>query len=132
MTFDDWTLVVWLSKWAILGVWELLCLILKKRTISVIAKTRGGWRISSIVYLDGGLPVHWWVNRDGWASTVGTVVFWLVPVGLLAWDVAWRKRNVPDYPKWARYVRWPLVMLVLGGIFAYVFFPQHGPTPWNF
>jgi hypothetical protein len=125
VTFADWTLVVWLSPWAVLAVWEVVALVRRWRgapgspTISMVAQ-RYGYRLTSVAYLWCGMATHWWWPAAAWGPAWLAVAFWLVPVGLLAWDVATWPR--PTTAWW----RSPLLWGAVGAAAGRLLFPQRG------
>lgn len=123
---DGVTLIVLLSLFAILLVWEVVLLILRARgsrarTISMVARDYGS-RMTFFVYLWSGLASHYWWNTAAWGSTWAGVTFWLIAVALLVTDIreaVSTKLNAPQ-PHW----RHPLVWMVTGLLAGHFLFPQ--------
>lgn len=107
---------------ALLIAWECVTLVGRKmygwrvRTVSMALRDNRH-RLTGIVFAMSGMVTHWWFPTfPTW--TVGAVVFWVLALGLLAWDVAWWKRPVGTWPRWAQTVKdsrwWVLAGLVAG------------------
>ena len=142
MTFNDGTLLFWLSQYPILLVREIWCLWKRShlkpgevppKTISMVLQARS-WHLSWAAYLEFGIPVHCWVNWHSpvWSTPVPGIIFWAIPIGLLAWNLAWWNKPKEEFPRFPKYFLWAPTQLVLGAILAYVLFPQRGPMPWDF
>lgn len=92
------------------------------KTVSMVLRDRRQ-HTTSVVFALSAMPTHWWVPTLP-TYAAGTMAFWLLALGLLAWDVAWWRKSVAEFPAWARVVKdsrwWVLVGLVSG----LVLFPQ--------
>ena len=127
MTTEATTLVLVFSPWVVWLVWELILIArrLHERprppTISMTMAARARDQLT-LVYLWGGMATHWWAPWRA-ASVAGSLAFWLIAVGLLAWDVTrWAK---PQWrPSWEAWARWPPAWLILGALGGLVLFPQ--------
>ena len=137
MTFDDATFYVWLAILPVWFVWELVLLWKRGqgvhvRTISMVAQRRG-WQLPAVVFFFSSQPVHWWVPI-GWGAAWAAVVFWVLIVALLVWNIArWKKtaRPLAEWPRWERWFNFPAWYVAGGAIAAALLFPQGGPTPWS-
>lgn len=137
MMFDEFTFAVWVGFLPAWLAWEIVTLVRRGHgvhvgTISMVAQRRG-WQLSSAVFFWAAMPVHWWAPIR-WASTAGTVVFWLLQLALLAWNVArWKRtaRPLEEWPRWERWLSWPVWYLVAGPLAAALLFPQAGRLPWG-
>lgn len=134
---DDVTFWVWLGKYPVWLVLELLLLMLRGEgvsvgTLSIVAKTRGR-QLTAAIYFDTAMPIHWWAPI-GWATAWGTVVFWVLQALLLVWNIIrWRAtaRPVEEWPRWERWLNWPVWYLAAGPAAAALLFPQGGWVPWG-
>ncbi len=131
------TFWVFLSFWPVWLLWEIALLIMRGQgwaeipdTISMVARDRG-WHVSSVVYLLGGLATHFWWNSRKWASVAGSIIFWVVVLGLLGQDIYLWNSAYETWPIWLRIERWPLMWLGLGSLAGRFLFPQRGVMPWD-
>lgn len=126
---DTLTLGILLFPWALWLVWEIFLLVrrgvLAKRhqnipkTISMVARD-ARFRLAGPIYLTAGMCAHWWVPWRA-ATDVGSVVFWLIAMALVTWDVLLWRRELAAWERWARL---PLVWLALGFGSGLLLFPQ--------
>ncbi len=124
--------VTYYGLWALLLMWEAVALILRAQghrvgTISMVARDQG-WNAVVIPYLWGGMASHWWfpATRAGGAAT--SVAYWLIAVGLLAWDVSRWGAPASGLMLWLRF---PFMWLVVGFVAAGLLFAQTGVAPWR-
>jgi hypothetical protein len=140
---DAITFWVWAGQWPVWLLWEMVLLWLRRkggprsaltgrpaRTISMVP-LRYGWKLTGLVYLNGGLATHFFVPSPQWGSTLGGIAFWGLAAALLAWD--WRSWELHPrfYPRWARWARFPGFWLLLGALAGWGLFPQQGALPWS-
>lgn len=132
-----------------LGVWEVLAIVLKWCGIKVplvsqVAKETvfgAKWldhaAMSSLGYFFVGMGVHWFITwgRVPWEGTTANilgVLFWLVGAAYYVADKL--DPNWTYWPLWAQWVRYPSIVALLGGIMAFVCFPQNSVwvprRPW--
>jgi hypothetical protein len=142
MTLDNISTGLLLGTWVVYLVWELTLLVIRyrdqklgvtnaPRLISGVAKDRA-WRWTSLVYAWCSMASHWWWNGpDVFPAWVG-LIFWGIPVCLLAWDISELRSDMATWPKWKRYARWPLTWALVGVLAGHFLFPQSGITPWSF
>lgn len=142
--FDTITFCVWMGMWPVWLIWEIVLILLRKwwrpkdgarqlvMLISMVARDRG-WQLNSVVYTWFGLGAHFWWNAAAWGPAWMGVCFWAGVVILFVCDIANWNSDVPraDWPKWRRWVRYPLLWMVVGTLAGRILFPQSGPTPWN-
>jgi hypothetical protein len=125
MTFNDYTLIVYLSTWVILILWELVTLYRRWRnpgtgikTISMALRDQG-WRMSSVVFSAVAQPAHWWWNAAAWGPDWLGLLFWGITATLLGWNVyEWK------YPAPRRWWHDPRIWLVAGVLAGRFLFPQ--------
>lgn len=94
------------------------------KTVSMILRDKRQ-HTTGIVFALSAMPTHWWVPTIP-TYAAGTVVFWLLALGLLGWDIAWRNRPVETWPAWTRIVKDSRVWVVAGLVAGLTLFPQ-GP-----
>lgn len=136
------------TRWLVVGpflawlAWELVLLALRARGWPVLLVSQEARRLAyrgfpSIAYALSGLSVHFFVNWtrptwDGWIATALVILWWSVLAAYLAADAL-----DPDHAYWpivTQWIRWPPVVAAVGGVLAYVAFPQRalwtpGGTP---
>jgi hypothetical protein len=130
MTFNDWTLVVYLSTWGVLVVWELITLFRRwrcpgtgQKTISAVLRDQG-WRMSSVVFSSTSMPAHWWLNADAWGPEWLGGLFWFITAALLGWNLYEWKRPAPR-----RWWHSPVLWLAAGALAGRFLFPQAEVAP---
>ena len=133
MNLNDATLLVFLCVWPLWLAWELVILWkrrpgtpTKPKTISMVSKDYGR-RLSSIVYIWGGMASHWWVPAKAFAPLWMQILFWLLAGALLALDVMLWRWPVEEWPQWVRLARTPLLWLGVGFLAGRFLFPQVAP-----
>lgn len=133
MNTMDWiTVGVLLAVPALWLAWEMVVLQTDNRTISQIAR-QIGWRLSFYVFLLSSMPFHWWCPSPVTGTTAGTVTFWLIVASLFVYNiVTWRRhaRDLALWPRWDRWVNWPILYLIAGPVLALLLFPQRQSLPW--
>lgn len=114
-----------------LGVWLPLELYLlwrraqkgpKPGTISMVLRD-ARFHLTGTIYLLSGLLVHWFVPWRA-ATVAGSVAFWVLALGLFAWDLVLWKRPVETWPVWLVTSRDPPLWLLAGALSGLVLFPQ--------
>lgn len=122
------TVVVLLTPWALFLAWEVFVLVrrakdVKVQTISMVALRKGS-NLTSVVYVWAGMAAHWWWPSSGFAPAWASVLFWVAAMGLLVWDVAWWKRPVETWPRWAVWLKDSRIWVVAGLLGGLFLFPQ--------
>ncbi len=134
---DSITLAVFLAPWALFLVWELYLLAVRiwgttkpaPRTISMVARDYG-WKLNSVVYTQSAMVWHWWWPGKSYGSTAGTIAFWGICAALLFLDAwVWLFKLNPLEFTFTRWLRFPLLWVVVGALAAVVLFPQAGEMP---
>lgn len=140
MTYErinEITFWVWIGKWPIWFVWEMLLLRWRRETINVktlsqVAQRRA-WQLTCAVYTDAYLLSHfvWTVESDVAFATVKGIIGWLfVPILAVYDGLLWKTPRI-EYSVAHRWARWPLLVAIVGVLSGRFLFPQVGPQPWN-
>jgi hypothetical protein len=131
---DSVTLWVFLAFWPVWLTWELILIVRNEVEVksashgalllSQIARQRG-WQFNSVVYCWLGLGAHFWWNGPDVVSPdwLGTVLFWLIAVALVATDAYRKYIGFYDWIAQPWYRR-PLLWAVIGIGAGRVLFPQ--------
>ncbi len=118
-----------------LFVLEICLLILRAQgkyvgTISMVARDRT-WYFVMFAFMWGGLASHWWYPASNWGTTFGSILFWVVALLLLIWDIYLFGKPVVEWPLWMRFARFPFAWCITGFIMGGLLFPQKGKWPWE-
>lgn len=125
VTFTERALVVLLVSLLALELVTLVGRLLfgpHVKTISMILRDNRN-RLTGVVFALSAMPAHWWfptMSTYAW----GTVAFWLLALGLFAWDVALWRKPPASWPGWVRVVRDSRAWVVLGFVAGLALFPQ--------
>jgi hypothetical protein len=125
VSFNDATLIVYLSTWGILIAWEIVTLVRRwkypgtgQKTISMVLRDNGH-RLPVVVFSSTGMPAHWWWNAEAWGPAWLGLTYWIITVLLLAWGIWEWPRNAPK-----RWFRSPVLWMVAGALAGRFLFPQ--------
>lgn len=126
------------TRWIVVGpflawlVWELVLVALRARGWDVLLISQEARRLAyrglpSLAYALAGLSVHFFVNWtrptwDGLPAQVLGVTWWAVLAAYLLADAL--DPNRAYWPIVTQWIRWPPVVAAVGGVLAYVAFPQ--------
>lgn len=138
LTIDKFTFYLVLGFWPIWIIWELILLYLRGHNpsvdlISMVARDRS-YQMSALAFAWGSLAAHFWANWRylPWTGWPFGVMFFLLILLVLIWDVALWNAPYAELPYWIRVVRFPGVMLGLGLLNGFLVFPQRGPPSQPF
>jgi hypothetical protein len=124
-----WIVLGWIL---LLGVWEVTVLALRTRypevrTISQEVKSIASRGMPSVAYLLTGMCAHWFITwrRLPWSGTpetVAAIAWWAGLAAYLFFDAI-----TPEARIWIRH---PLVAAIVGGVSAWLLFPQRSVWTW--
>ncbi len=133
--FIFWTTLTFIPVWLIVEItsllmrgagWDVI-----PGTISMVMRDRAA-HITAVIFFLSGMITHWWWNPPRWASTGGTVSFWVMIIVLLVFDIILWKRPVETWPMWLQTVLFPRYISLAGLLAGFFLFPQKGKSsPWG-
>lgn len=134
MGIDKATFWIFIGFWPIYIVWELILLYMRSvhpsvDLISMVARDRS-YQLTAMAFAWGSLAAHFWMNwrEVPMDSPVLGVLFFGLIAAVLASDLLLWKTAYESLPLWARVVRFPGTMLLLGLLNGFLLFPQKAPS----
>lgn len=116
--------------WVVLILLEIPLLVRRAtdksfKTISMVLRDYR-YRTTSLAFTWASMATHWWVPAPAFSPVWMGILFWLILLAVVVWDIFLWRKPTETWPSWLKVVRTPLLWLVLGAAAGYFLFPQAG------